>query len=274
MSQEESRIHDQSTDLAGVEHWNAIYKGVRQSSTPSSWHPQSYEDLTIDWALQREIHRANPSSVLEIGCGNSKWLSYLAKTYSVRIAGMDYSPEGCRLARESLEAEDIDGEVYCCDLFDEDSANIGQFDFVFSLGVVEHFDNLEHVLGSMLRFVKPGGFLFTEIPNLASVHGLMSWIWQPDLLAKHCVITRRRLRRVYLENLHMTLVRAYHAGLFSLNIVAWEIQPRWPRVARLLLPGIRQVKMRIGRMLHRTHCFRGFAPLAPYAIVCGRKSES
>lgn len=141
--------------------------------------------------------------VLEVGAGDSQWLTFLAARHpDSTFAGIDYSEPGCeRLARRA-RAEGVEIEVHRADLFAPNERLLRSFDVVYSLGVVEHFDDLAGTLRAMARLLRPGGRLFTEIPNMAGVLG---------------ALTRRMNRSVYeLHNPHdLAALREGHerAGL-------------------------------------------------------------
>jgi 2-polyprenyl-6-hydroxyphenyl methylase/3-demethylubiquinone-9 3-methyltransferase len=257
-----------SNDLAGIEHWEMIYHKVGRIR--KGWRPANYDSLTLAHALTSEIKRHEATNILEVGCGNSVWLPYLAQKARVAVAGLDYSQEGCELARQRLSQEEVLGEIFCDDLFHATSERIGQYDFVFSLGLVEHFASSEEVVAKLLEFVKPGGLLFTEVPNLRSIHGLLSWVWQPKLLAMHQLISKEQLLRNY-KRLGLRDIHGRYCGLFSLNIVAWELYPRWPMIAPLLLPFIRKIHLLTDVLLCRIKRFEGIQPFAPFLYVVGQK---
>jgi 2-polyprenyl-3-methyl-5-hydroxy-6-metoxy-1,4-benzoquinol methylase len=257
-------------DIAGKEHWDSIYR--TKDSAQVSWRPGSYDELVLEHALLGQIERLKPRTLLEVGCGNSLWLPYLARKTGAKVAGMDYSEAGCELARQRLRSQEVEGKVWCGDLFRANLEEVGQYDFVFSLGLVEHFSDLEGVLSALLRFVRPGGALFTEVPNLRSVHGLMTWAWQPELFGKHELVSKKHLRRAY-EHLGLKDIRQQYLGTFSLDIVGWSIYPRWPRLATHVAPRISQFNERfVDYYLRRLGWFRGIAPLAPYLYTVGTKS--
>ena len=258
-------------DLAEKRHWDAVYRKRYEEIRPG-WRPVGYDTLSLEWLLLSVIDRHQPGSVLEIGCGNSVWLPHLAKLRGVRVAGIDYSEEGCALARRRLEVEGVAGEVFQLDLFEADPARVGQFDLVYSLGVVEHFTDLEHVLSHLLKFVRPGGVLLTEVPNMGSIHGFLSWIYQPGLLAKHELVTRRSLIDAYRR---LGLVNGYAAclGLFSLNVVAWGHEQRFPWLDRLLLPCMGKMVSLTDGVMRRLNSFRGIPGLAPFLYAVGIKPD-
>jgi len=256
-------------DLAGVEHWDSFYGSA---GPPDVWlEPTDYGSIALTRALVAEIERIKPASILEVGCGNSIWLPYVGLKAGVPVAGLDYSEVGCELARSQLAAAGVPGKVFCGDLFNIDSAQVGRYDFVYSLGMVEHFTDTVEVLSKLLALVNPGGLLFTEVPNLKSIHGVLSWIWQPELLAKHNPLGTRDLIAAYNE-LGLDEIKARFIGFFSLDIVSWSNYPRWPRLAPRLLPTIMRARNSVDYRMRRWGKFDGgTAPLAPYLCVTGRK---
>ena len=124
--------------------------------------------------------------ILEIGAGDSMWPPYLAKKFpSSQFVGIDYSEGGCALLSERARREGLDIEVVYEDMFVENSRLHGTFDVIFSFGVVEHFDNLGHVLSAKKRYLKNDGVMFTMIPNMAGVLGTLARTWNRAVYDKH-----------------------------------------------------------------------------------------
>lgn len=74
----------------------------------------------------------------------------------------------------------------CIDLTDVDNSTIGKYDFVYSIGLIEHFDenNRERVIHAHLNNLKEGGILFISFPTptikYRIIRKLMEWmkVWQ------------------------------------------------------------------------------------------------
>jgi SAM-dependent methyltransferase len=258
------------SDLASPEHWTARYEMRGQAVAPG-WKPCDYLSRATERILKRGLARKQPASILEVGCGDSTWLPYLAKRTGAQVAGIDYSEVGCRLAKARLDAEGVAGEIYFQDIFSADPAQVGQYDFVYSLGVVEHFADLESILAAISQFTRPGGIVVSEAPNLRSIHGLLSWIWQPAVLARHVLLSKRRLVQAY-QNLGFKGIESGYCGVFSLGIVAWGLEPRWPALERRMLPAIRGGVRTTERILSRLGGYEAGTPaLAPFLYVIGQK---
>jgi SAM-dependent methyltransferase len=253
--------------LSSPEYWTERYKGA--GTVVGGWSPADYNSLALEHILLKGIKACSPKSILEIGCGGSTWLPYLGKRTGASVAGIDYSELGCQLSRQNLEAERVQGKIFCIDFFDADPLQVGQYDFVYSLGVAEHFVSLETALAAMMRFVRPGGVLFTSIPNLRSFHGLLGKIWQPAVMEKHQIVTKGKLVKAYGSVGLMDIVSNY-CGLFSLNIVAWGVEPRFPKIEKICLPFIYRLIGATDVILRRLKGFdKANAFFSPFVYIYG-----
>ena len=64
----------------------------------------------------------------------------MAKVLGARVHGIDCSRSGVTASRALFKALQIDGDLRCEDAFDS-KAQEGRFDLVYSVGLVEHFDD-------------------------------------------------------------------------------------------------------------------------------------
>lgn len=120
-------------------------------------------------------------SVLEIGGAPGQYLAYLNRRFGYTCSCLDYSPLGCEKTRENFALLGIPGVVYEGDLFDDD-LDVGRHHVVYSLGLIEHFGDLEEVVTRHLRFLVPGGTLLLGAPNML---GINRWFMQrlaPEIL--------------------------------------------------------------------------------------------
>jgi SAM-dependent methyltransferase len=165
--------------------WNGLY---RQRGTAKELQVDGFRNRATRVVLERiERLGLDNKQVLEIGGGDSAWLPYLARKYPrSRFAALDYSSEGCARLRRRLAAGGIGNvEVHEGDFTRETAGLKGAFDVVLSFGVVEHFRDLQYALLAKTQFSKPGGFLFTLIPNYAGVCGWLARRWNPVVFGAH-----------------------------------------------------------------------------------------
>jgi SAM-dependent methyltransferase len=132
-------------------------------------------------------------AVVEVGCGGSIWLPYFHKSLGWRVAGVDYSPRGCALARRVLDRSGVDVAIYCCDLFAPFPELVEAFDGVVSFGVAEHFTPTSRVIGALTRFIRPGGIVVTMVPNMVGWLGALQKRLNRPIYELHVPLTPEQL---------------------------------------------------------------------------------
>jgi SAM-dependent methyltransferase len=123
------------------------------------------------------------SSIFEIGCAPGRWLAHFSKKYGLAAGGLDYSPLGVQKTRENLKALGVPVDVQQADFFKYESKT--KYDAVYSLGFIEHFDDVDDVVRRHLRLVKDGGLLILGIPNFSGVYEPVQALYWQGCLDKH-----------------------------------------------------------------------------------------
>ncbi len=134
--------------------------------------------------FDRYLSRNEKLSILEIGGAPGQYLVYMARNFGYKIHALDYSAYGCERTKKNFELLGLDGAVYQRDLF-SDLSDLPRFDIVYSLGFMEHFEDLEKVIEKHLELLKPGGILLIGTPNFLGVNRMMFKRLAPEILAKH-----------------------------------------------------------------------------------------
>ena len=163
------------------EHWEATHAVAPRMRLPSTL-------LVATRDLQKLLARyIRPGmKVLEIGCAPGKQLAYVAKVLGAEVSGIDYSSVGVKFTDQLFAALDINADVRCEDMFNS-SFPTASFDVVYSIGVVEHFDDPGRIIRIHAEFLRPGGTAVIALPNYGGIYGrLQSW-FDPDNLAIHNV---------------------------------------------------------------------------------------
>lgn len=108
-----------------------------------------------------------PLSVLELGGGNSCFLDGLMRDFDLaHYVILDNSPEGMRLARERFGPAYGDRVDYISDdVFAAEPERT--FDLVFSVGLIEHFDDrmMQRLIGLHRRWAAPDGLILIAVPT-------------------------------------------------------------------------------------------------------------
>ena len=184
-------------DKAGSEYWTQFWKDASLPSainfSGKSIHDYPYRILDKKFRKAFSGYDTKEKLILEIGCGNSAFLSYFHQAFGFQVHGLDYSEHGCMMTRKILERDKVPGEIRLGDAFNPDTDWTEKFDVVGSFGVVEHFDDTSGTLRSFSSFLKPGGLLITSLPNLAGLAGMIQRTMNKPVYDIHVPLTRERV---------------------------------------------------------------------------------
>lgn len=186
------------TDKAGEAYWSSFWH-QHKLPAPVQLDKKSegnYPYRKLDEFLKGIFQDVDTSGkkILEIGCGNSVYLSYFAQRFGFMPEGLDYSEYGCQQTRNILERDGVKGLIHHGDLFHPPHGLLGKFDVVCSFGVVEHFNDTTDVLKSISGFLKPGGIIITTIPNLTGPTGWLQRLMNKPVYDIHKVMGLKKIR--------------------------------------------------------------------------------
>jgi 2-polyprenyl-3-methyl-5-hydroxy-6-metoxy-1,4-benzoquinol methylase len=203
-----------------------------------SWSSHRTEFLPIDphCAREREYHQfftaaftGRSGTLLEVGCGSSRWLPYFAKEFGFQVSGIDYSEIGCQQASALLERSGVTGVVLQRDALGENADLIERFDVVVSLGLVEHFADTAEVVRSLARYVRPNGLLVSTSPNMAGILGTAQRLLNPEIYAGHNPFTLEQLAAAH-RHARLEVSNMLHIGSLDfhmLNLYGVTEQWKW-----------------------------------------------
>lgn len=191
-------------DRAGKAYWDEVWAGAAgPTMNPASADWRGYTDRAVARFMQNAAGTGNGRRLLELGCANSPWLPFFGRL-GFRVAGLDYSEQGCAMAREQLHRAGIQGEVIFSDFFAAPPSTRGAFDVVVSMGVVEHFEDTAACVGAFAAFLKPGGRLITLIPNMVGLPGAIQKHANRSIFDIHVPLSREELEETHrLAGLHV-----------------------------------------------------------------------
>jgi 2-polyprenyl-3-methyl-5-hydroxy-6-metoxy-1,4-benzoquinol methylase len=218
-------------DKAGKAYWDHNWENreIPTAIDPRAKSLDNYANRTFHECFHKTFSSVDTSRqrLLEIGCAGSAWLPYFAKEFGFEVRGIDYSELGCRQAAQVLENEGVEGEIVCADFFSPPEFMLGDFDVVWSRGVLEHFEDTAACASAFSRFLRPGGLMITIIPNLSGVLGLIQRMINRPVFDMHVPLARSDLKEAHRSSSLEIISCAYFhfADLNVINIENWRGTP-------------------------------------------------
>lgn len=123
-------------------------------------------------------------SVLEIGFAPGKQLAYVGKVLGATVSGLDFSSQGVTFAKALFERLGISGDLRCEDAFATTLSPM-TFDVVYSVGLIEHFEDPRPLVRRHVELLKPGGTALIVIPNYRGLYGRLQQYFDPENLTIH-----------------------------------------------------------------------------------------
>ena len=101
------------------------------------------------------------SDILDIGCGFGASSVYLAKRYNATVTGITISPVQVQMAIQAAAGEKVDATFL---LMDAEAMNFEkQFDVLWSVESIAHYQDRQAFFASAAKLLKPGGsFAITD----------------------------------------------------------------------------------------------------------------
>jgi hypothetical protein len=123
--------------------------------------------------LSGSLKQVSNPIVLEIGFVPGKYLQYFEKQFNAECHGYDYSETGCKQAREFFSAHGSTVSVHHQDVLTNPPKISHQAQLIYSIGVVEHFENPVGMINAHLTPLAEDGVAIIILPNY---QGLNLWI--------------------------------------------------------------------------------------------------
>jgi len=242
-----------SSDLAGRPYWDQVWRrtGGRTVGRFAYSHHLFARELLAD---------VPPGAfVCEVGCADSVWVPLLIE-HGYRVSGLDYSERGIDRLRQILSRRGLQAELFLGDLFDPSLLPRGRYDFVFSLGLVEHFRDGGQVVRALADLLKPGGTLLTAVPNLSGTWGFIQKPLDRNVYDVHVCYTPSVLDALHRRaDLEIVKPARYFGGFGPLVMNAPRVADGHPRLYRTAEAALWSVQQAVAW---------------PAGIILGRHSES
>jgi SAM-dependent methyltransferase len=212
-------------------------------------------------------------SLLEVGAGDSDRLIDVCLRFKPdRSVGLDFVEAACERLKNKSRQAGASLDVIHADMFSPPADLRKHFDFVMSFGVVEHFHDLPGVVSAIGSFAKPGGVIFTLIPNNKNtVYGWLMRRWNKKVYDAHVLYDATDL-----ENAHkaagMNVLWTGHLVSSSFGMLAWCFHDRKPDLTFWIYKQLTRVSKVVWYLESKFGLFRPTRFFAPY-IVCVAKVE-
>ena len=120
----------------------------------------------INSYIKNYIKKDRMYRILEVGCGGSSIFPILQKHFNnLKICGIDSSLPGCKFIFENNDPSSDSFDVICGDAL-QSPIRPESFDIVYSIGLVEHFENQYEIIKSHVDMLKKNGLVVIVVPNL------------------------------------------------------------------------------------------------------------
>lgn len=139
----EDRSPDARTAAAFATSWNTVGEG-------SVYTREQFDD----WMAPVDPASLEGQSVLEMGFGNGSLLYHVGACRPARLAGIEL---GDTLEQTRQNLRHLPEGLLELHKGDLTTADLGQFDFVYCIGVLHHLDDPRAGFEAVLRHTRPGG---------------------------------------------------------------------------------------------------------------------
>ena len=256
-----------STSVAASE-WAGYYEARGEEVDFSQLDLGDFRNLHHRVIIDKIREYFTGGSLLEIGAGDSDRLIDVCKRLTPeRSVGLDFIQGGCDRLKAKADKAGANVEVVCADMFSPPEAMRGQFDFVMSFGVVEHFHDLPGVLRAIGSFAKPGGIVFTLIPNNKNtIYGRLMYRWNRQVYDAHVLYDADEVEKAH-RDAGMTVLWNGHLVSSSFGMLSWCFKDREPDFTYWIYKQLTRVSKVFWFIESKFGLFRPTRYFAPY-IVC------
>jgi len=130
------------------------------------------------WLLRSPVKMKAPGKLLDIGCGNGKYLDFM-RSRGWDVTGLDRA-DGCRFPREALGLTVLDGNLW------EQNIPSNTYDLITIWWVIEHVMDPKRLLDECFRILKPSGQIILSTINNSSIEAqYFGRYWWHLLLPEH-----------------------------------------------------------------------------------------
>lgn len=187
---------------------------------------KGFFDYTSRKMFEKFVPELTGKRILDVGCGLGMMMEYFASRGN-DVVGIDIVPQAVR-ANMSRGLHVVEADARAIP-FKTDS-----FDMVYSLGVIEHFEETQQALQEQVRTCKPGGIVVAVVPYLITPYywagRLLNRLAQKefDLLVTYGKpFSKKRLAsKMEAAGCEQILTKPYYGSAF-LRLLFKRLRPNW-----------------------------------------------
>jgi 2-polyprenyl-3-methyl-5-hydroxy-6-metoxy-1,4-benzoquinol methylase len=112
--------------------------------------------------IDKYLPTSSDTTCLEVGVVPGGMMLFFASEYKYKCTGIDFSPKIDMVAQE-FARKGIEATFARMDFFEWEPDE--KFDFVYSVGFIEHFEDYQSVAQRHWGMVKPGGLMLLSVPT-------------------------------------------------------------------------------------------------------------
>jgi len=192
-----------------------LYRQMDPRVYDSELHGRNRTAKTHLRIVQRYLR---PGRVLDVGCASGLFLFH-AMQVGWSVTGIEPNEALCEDARRILGGK---GSVYCDAL--ETVSLEGKFDAITAWDVLEHVPHPRAFLSACRSLLRPGGFLFLNVPDLDSWEGKLLGRRWPLLLPEHLNYFNKHSLSLCAKQADLVSVQfGRRLAWFSLNYITYRI---------------------------------------------------
>ena len=205
-----------SNRLTSFAFWDSIHSRIERTRLPDGLRAS---ERNVRRLLRRYIKPG--SRVMEIGFAPGRTLLWTATALGASVSGVDFSPAGVAAARLIFDEHKIPCDMRCEDV-DTHTFSKGTFDIVFSLGFVEHFQDVSSLIVRHAELARVGGTVIIVIPRYDGLYRRLQAALDPSNLALHNLSIMSEDALLRAASAVGVAAHAYRFGRVQPGLISWR----------------------------------------------------
>lgn len=218
-------------------YWNSqpcnIKHGQSELGTPEFFREVSERRYRVEPHIAEfaGFHLWAGKRVLEIGCGIGSDAEEFAKA-GAEYVGIDLSEQSVILSRNRFNVLGLEGEFHIKDA-SKSFADLGEFDLVYSYGVIHHFPGIDKIIANVKEVLAPGGeFRFMVYAKNSWKYAMIQKGLDQFEAQAGCpyaqAFSKDEIRQLLTEGWHVERLRQDHCFMYNVDAYKqgrYELEP-------------------------------------------------